>query len=185
SQMAAPALSPDGSRVAVQAQQDGNTDIWVHEVGRALKSRLTFDPFAEQFPRWSPDGKEIAFSSDRNGHFDLFSRTADNSGEQRLLFASPKNKFAGDWSSDGKYLLYTLDPNAASDLGYLKRKPDGSGFDSALFLQTPFVKAGARFSPDGRFVAYVTNETGRDEVYVQPFPDGKGKWQVSANGGKQ
>jgi serine/threonine-protein kinase len=182
----APALSPNGSRVAVEAKGEGYGDIWVHEATRAVKTRVTFDPSEERFPKWSPDGKDITFSSDRNGKVDLFSRPADGTGEQRLLFASSEDKFGGDWSPDGNYFVYTLVNSArGQDLWYLKRKADGSGFEPVPFLQTPFLEVSARFAPNGRFITHVSNETGRDEVYMRAFPDGRGKWQVSTNGGKQ
>ena len=182
-----PVLSPDGRRVAVRSVEDTNMDVWVHEVDRAMRRRLTFDPARDGRSQWAPSGKEITFQSlRRSDNFDIFSRSADGTGEPVLLVGTDLAERPYDWSSDGKYLLYTVaDPENQSDLWYLKRKEDGSGFESVAFLQTSFHETVPQVSPDGRFVAYCSDEAGSYEVYVRPFPDGEGKWQVSTNGGWQ
>ena len=182
-----PALSPDGRHVAVRGLEDNNEDVWVHEVGRSLKRRLTFDAAPDGRPIWSPSGKEIAFRSNRGEGYDkIYIRPADGTGEPALLVDNPLDEIPNDWSPDGKYLLYSVNgEETAWDLWYLKRKEDGSGFEPVPFLQTSFSERAAKFSPDGRFVAYVSDESGRNEVYVRPFPGGDGKWQVSGNGGTQ
>ena len=181
-----PALSPDGGRVAVRGFEDNNDDIWVHEVDRPLKRRLTFHANAESTPIWSPSGKEIAYRSSRQGNADIYSRPADGTGELELLVGGDLPERSHDWSPDGKYLFYRVDdPENGWDLWYLKRKEDGSGFDSAPFLQTSFNEGYAKFSPQGRFVAYVSDQSGQYQVYVRPFPEGEGQWQVSAQGGVQ
>ena len=182
-----PALSPDGRYVAVRGTEDNNQDVWVHEVGRSLKRRLTFDAATDGLPIWSPSGKEIAFRSDRGeGYDNIHIRPADGTGEPTLLVDNPLDERPNDWSPDGKYLLYSVnDEETGWDLWYLKRKEDGSGFEPVPFLQSSFSERAAKFSPDGRFVAYVSDESGRNEVYVRPFPGGDGKWQVSGNGGTQ
>jgi len=174
-----PVLSPDGRRVAARSTEDGNLDVWVHEVERALRRRLTFDPVSDSRPLWSPSGEEITFQSARQGNTDIFSRPADGTGEPVLLVGTDLVERPYDWSSDGKYLLYTVVDREYRDLWYLKRKEDGSGFEPVAFLQTPFNESAPQISPDGRFVAYCSNESGQFEVYVQPFPEGGGKWQVS------
>ena len=180
-----PALSPDGGRVVVSAFEEGpNQDIWVHEVDRALKTRLTFDPGSDQFPKWSPSGEEVVFSSDRTDNVDIFSRAADGSAEPVSLVSTPRAEFPSAWSPDMEYFLYvTPGPETGLDIWYLERKELEGGFDSRPFLQTSFSETGSRLSPDGRFVAYLSDESGRTEVYVRPFPQGGGKWQISANGG--
>ena len=183
-----PALSPDGRRVAVRGTEGGNADVWVHEVERALKRRLTFDPAVDSRPQWFPSGTEIAFQSWRQGqgNMDIFSRPADGTGEPVLMVGTDLNERPYGWSADGKYLLYAAeDPESKLDLWYLKRKEDDSGFEPAPFLRTPFNEFLANLSADGRFVAYCSDESGQDEVYVQPFPEGGGKWQISTNGGCQ
>ena len=181
-----PALSPDGSHVAVRGIEDNNDDVWVHEVGRSLKRRLTFDAAVDGRPIWSPSGKEITFWSARQGNGDIYMRPADGTGEPALLVGAPLRERPSDWSPDGKYLLYDIHNEENTwDLWYLKRKEDGSGFEPVPFLQTSFSERAAKFSPDGRFVAYVSDESGRNEVYVRPFPGAEGKWQVSGNGGIQ
>ena len=181
-----PVLSPDGRRVAAGGTEEGNPDVWVHEVERALKRRLTFDPAQDNRPQWSPSGEEITFQSHRQGNQDIFSRPADGTGEPVLLAGTDLPERPYDWSSDGKYLLYTVaDSESGLDLWYLKRKEDGSGFEPVAFLQTPFNESAPNISPDGRFVAYCSNESGQLEVQVQPFPEGRGKWQVSTNSGCQ
>ena len=181
-----PALSPDGRHVAGRGTEDNNNDVWVHEAGRSLKRRLTFDAALDGRPIWSPSGKEITFRSARQGNDDIYLRPADGTGEPRLLVGTPLSERPSDWSPDGKYLLYTVrNEETGFDLWYLKRKEDGSGFEPVPFLQASFSQRAAKFSPDGRFVAYVSDESGRSEVYVRPFPGGDGKWQVSGNGGTQ
>ena len=181
-----PALSPDGRHVAVRGIEDNNDDVWVHEVGRSLKRRLTFDAAVDGRPIWSPSGKEITFWSARQGNNDIYIRPADGTGEPVLLLGTPLRERPNDWSPDGKYLLYSVrDEETAWDLWYLKRKEDGSGFEPVPFLQTSFSERAAKFSPDGRFVAYSSDESGRNDVYVRPFPGAEGMWQVSGNGGTQ
>ena len=180
-----PALSPDGGRVLVSGLEDGtNEDIWIHEAGRALKTRLTFDPSGDGFPKWSPSGEEVVFSSTRAGNPDIFSRAADGSAEAASLVSTPRPELPSAWSPDMKYFLYVaIHPETAADIWYLERKEREDGFDSRPFLQTAFRETNSRLSPDGRFVAYLSNESGRFEIYVRPFPQGGGKWQISANGG--
>ena len=181
-----PVLSPDGRRVAAEGTEDGNVDVWVHDVERLLRRRLTFDPARDSRPLWSPSGEEITFHSDRQGNIDILQRPTDGTGEPVLLVGTDLFERPYDWSSDGKYLLYTVaNPENRLDLWYLKRKEDGSGFEPASFLQTPFNETAPQLSPDGRFVAYCSDESGQYEVYVQPFPEGGGNWQVSTNGGCQ
>ena len=181
-----PALSPDGDRVAVRGFEDNNNNIWVHEVDRPLKRRLTFDAAIDSRPIWSPSGKEITFSSSRTGNVDIYSRPADGTGEPELLVGTDLPEVPSDWSPDEKYLLYqVMDPENGDDLWYLRRKEARDGFDSVPFLQTSFNEVSAKFSPQGRFVAYVSDQSGQDQVYVRPFPEGEGQWQVSAQGGAQ
>ena len=181
-----PALSPDGGHVAVRGFEDSNDDIWVHEVDRPLKRRLTFHAALDSRPIWSPSGKEIAFQSFRTGNSDIYSRPADGTGEPELLVGTDVPERPNDWSPDGKYLLYRVDdPENGYDLWYLKRKEAGGGFDSVPILQTSFNELSAKFSAQGRFVAYVSDQSGQYQVYVRPFPEGEGQWQVSSQGGGQ
>ena len=181
-----PVLSPDGRRVAVRSTESGNIDVWVHEVDPAMRRRLTFDPAVDSIPQWSPSGNEITFLSIRQGNFDIFSRPSDGTGEPVLLVGTELNEVPYDWSADGKYLFYTVaDPENGLDLCYLKRKEDGSGFEPFPFLQMPFNEGTPKISPDGRFMAYCSDEWGQFEIHVQPFPEGRGNWPVSTNGGCQ
>jgi len=178
------ALSPDGRLVTVVATENLNMDVWIYDVARVVKTRLTAAPRDDFSPVWSPTGEELAFST-RGGNADMFLRRADGSGETKALGATTRNEsVSSDWSQDGKYLLYDLvDPENARDLWYLERSEDGSGWEPHPFLQTPFSEGAPKLSPDGRSVAYVSNESGQDEVYVQSFPEGGRKVTVSSNGG--
>ncbi len=179
-----PALSPDGRLVAITATEGSNQDVWVYDIARGVRTRLSSAPEIEARPVWSPAGDEVAFTSTRAGNYDIFIRQADGSGEEKVLAATPLPEWLSDWSRDGKYLLYHLaNPETGLDLWYLERNEDGSGWEPHLFLQTPFGEFVPRFSPDGRYVAYVSNESGQDEVYVQSFPEGGRKVTVSRNGG--
>ena len=180
-----PELSPDGRLVAFVAVENSNTDIWVYDIARGVRTRLSVDPALEYRALWSPSGEEVAFGSRRSGVWAGFLRRADGGGEAKALPATPLHEWVSDWSRDGKYMLYGLvDPENGWDLWYLERK-EGGGWEPHPFLQTPFVERTPKLSPDGRFVAYSSNESGQFEVYVRPFLQGGGRSTVSSDGGQQ
>jgi dipeptidyl aminopeptidase/acylaminoacyl peptidase len=174
-------LSHDGRRLAVAIEDSrGSPDIWVHDLERKIATRFTFDPDADLAPIWSPNDSRIVFSSYRRGPGDLYQKASTGSGSEELLFGSPQRKIASDWSLDGRWLAYhTNQPRTSWNtfvLALADRKP-------SAYLATRFPESGSVFSPDGRWIAYTSTESGRPEVYVQPFPRGSGKWQISSSGG--
>ena len=176
------ALSPDGRRLAVTLR-DGDPDIWIYELDRGIKTRFTFDPDMEDIGAWTPSGDEITYASNRAGNFTILSKSSSGAGEAKVLVDTRGRERAPDWSPEKKYLIYELATlDAQRDLLYRERRADGTLGEAAAFLRTPFDESAPRFSPDGHFVAYQSNESGRYEVYVRAFPNGA-KWQVSANGG--
>jgi Tol biopolymer transport system component len=178
-----PALSPDGRRLAVE-DLEKDPDLWIYDVTRGIKTRLTVDKAPEAFPVWTPSGDEVTYASLRNGLSAIFSRSSNGSGEERLLAGPPLDERAPDWSSDGRFLIYSAGSNdIKSHLLYRERRPDGSLGDPAVFLKTRFNERQPRFSPDGRWVAYVSDQSGANEVYVRQFPAGAGQWQISSKGG--
>ena len=181
-----PALSPDGASVAVGGLEQGGWDVWIHQVNRSVKQRLTFFDGLDHFPVWSPSGAELAFRSHRSGRGDIFLISADRDGEPERLGGSDVVDSPSDWSRDGRFLLYTVRnlPGTSSDVSYLKRVQGGK-FEAVPFLQSPFAEVSGQFSPDGRFVAYCSDESGQSEVYVREFPTGADRVRVSENGGCQ
>jgi dipeptidyl aminopeptidase/acylaminoacyl peptidase len=176
-------LSPDGRRVALFQQVNQNFDVWLLELGRGVLSRFTFDPTPDGFPIWSPDGSRIVFSSNRKGPYDLFQKPAIGAGTEELLLATAQEKIPTDWSPDGRLLLYrSVDPETGYDIWALSLDGDGKPFP---VVQTNFDERDAQFSPDGTWIAYQSNESGRLEIYIQPFPGPGSKLQVSTNGGAQ
>jgi serine/threonine protein kinase len=177
-----PRLSPDGKRVAFTAEVSGNYDVWIQDLTRNLRSRLTFDPVRDIAPVWSPDGKIIVFASNRKGVTDLYRKPTDGTGTDDLLWSDgATNKTPNDWSRDGKYLLYRSQTLRGDfDLYYLPMAGDAK---PVPFVRTDFSEQNGRFSPDGRWVAYQSDESGRNEVYLTPFPGAGGKRQVSTAGG--
>jgi eukaryotic-like serine/threonine-protein kinase len=183
-----PSLSPDGQRAVVSRVVQGIGNIWLLDGTRT--SRLTFDPTGAVFPVWSPDGRSIAFTSTGSGSADLYRQAVDGSRTAVLLVTSSQLKAATDWSRDGRFLLYySDDPQTKGDLWVRPMTGDQKPW---VFLKTPSDEEYGQFSPDGRFVAYESDESGRYEIYIRPFipPDAEGKpaeglWQISTAGGLQ
>jgi serine/threonine-protein kinase len=171
-------LSPDGRRVAMTVAQSNSVDIWVYDITRDTLTRLTSDG-NNFFPGWTPDGKKVRFESYTSGERNLFWKPADGSGPEEPVI--PGEQLArGEISPDGRVFVYLGDtPTTKRDLWVVplegERKP-------RLFLQTPFNETGARWSPDGRWLAYVSDQSGRVEVYIRPFPGPGGEVQVSTDG---
>ncbi len=177
------ALSPDEKQVAYRSLSGSNIDIWVRDLARGLATRFTFHPASDSNPIWSPDGSRIAFQSNREGQFDLYMKNTSGAGQEELLLKSASSKWPSSWSADGRLLLYyEADPKTKADLWVLpmqgERKP-------VVFLRTEFNERDGAFSPDGKWIAYSSDESGRYEVYVQPYPTTGAKWQVSKDGGNR
>jgi serine/threonine protein kinase len=178
-----PSISPDGRRIAVQRNVDGNIDIWLLEVSRGLFSRFTFEPSTEANPLWSPDGTRIVFASNRTGALDIYQKSVAGADDQPPVIATPQTKTAMDWSLDGRFLLYRVtDSKLGFDIWSAPMVGDGKPFP---VVQTPFDERDAQFSPDGKWIAYQSNESGAFEIYVQPFPGPGTKERISTNGGAQ
>jgi Tol biopolymer transport system component len=177
-----PRVAPDGRRVAVQRTVQGNDDIWLLDGART--SRFTFDPAGEWRPVWSPNGSTIAFTSNRTGAGDLYQKLTSGAGAEERLVTSDQLKQVYSWSADGRFLLYnSSDPQTNTDLWVV---PLAGDHTPSVFLKTPFREITGVFSPDGRWVAYMSNEAGRQEIYVRPFPGTSaagGQRQVSTAGG--
>ena len=181
--MYVPRYSPDGNRVAVGIQDPNSTnlDIWIYELKRGIRTRLTFDSTNSLGPVWSPDGKRVAFTSDRDHTWGIYAKDASGARPAELLLKLPEDSYAMDWSSDGRYISYFIsDSTGAPDIGILE-----IGRDTTVnrFTNTTFGEGTPKFSKDVRWLAYASNESGDFEVYVVPFPNPTGKWQVSVAGG--
>lgn len=175
-----PALSPDGKRLAIgRVDPSTNTrDIWVIDLARNVSSRFTFDKADDLNPVWSPDGSRIAYSSAQkaSGLRDLFWKAAGGAGAEELVLENSDNKALEDWSPDGKLLLYNI---ASQSIAAVPVSGDRKQFP---VLKAEFRQDHARVSPDGHWIAYVSRESGRDEIFVQNFPPSGGKWQISNTG---
>ena len=173
-----PQLSPDETRVAVQRQdsQTRNADIWILEMARGVMTRLTFDAGYDQLPLWSSGGDQIAFKGTHNGKESIYVKPASGAGEEEPLFNA---NFVWDWSADGRFILYG--PQDGRELSFMPLFGDRK---SVTYLSaSQFSRSGVQFSPDGRWVAYSSTESGRNEIYIQNFPNPTGKWQISTSGG--
>jgi eukaryotic-like serine/threonine-protein kinase len=179
-----PRLSPDGKRIAVAVREESkaNTDIWVFDSTRGTWSRLTFDPAVESAPLWSSDSSRIVFTSGSAGVLDLYEKPASGSGEPRLVVPSTTDKFPTDWTRDGRYLVYhTFGASSTWDIWVA---PTDGGKPFPLFA-SKFTEAQGQVSPDGRWIAYASDESGRFEIYATQFPQKRGRWQISTAGGSQ
>ena len=177
-----PRISPDGKRVAVNIidPQTGNMDVWIHESSGGIATRFTSDPAFDALPVWSPDGRQIAFNSIRRGRV-FYRKSSSGGGREEEIFHSEKVIYPTDWSPDGRFILYqAVDPTTNLELWVL---PVGGDRKPVPFIKTTFGVSQGQFSPDGRWVAYSSNESGNWEVYVAPFPGPGDNWKVSSAGG--
>jgi hypothetical protein len=183
-----PMLSRDGTRVALEAADVENRtqELWILDLARGAPSRFTFDRGNDVYPVWSPDDSRIAFGSDRrDGTYSLYEKMSSGAGGEDLLLASTADNLTGpyDWSADGQFLLFR-DLSSATlgtpNTGILPLT--GERTPRLLFPSANFSQAQAQLSPDGRWIAYFSNETGRNEVYIGSFPTPRGKWSITKDG---
>jgi dipeptidyl aminopeptidase/acylaminoacyl peptidase len=183
--LANPRISPDGKRVALDItdHQSGNLDVWIYQSSGGVATRLTSDPALDAGPIWSPDGERIAFMSLRRGHPDIYQRSSSGAGSDETVLTSGKTKYLTDWSPDGRFILYrSFDATTNLELWAL---PVGGGAKPIPFIKATFGVSHGQFSPDGRWVAYSSNESGKWEIAVSPFPGPGGNWKVSTAGGTE
>ena len=180
-----PTLSPVGARVAVNCidRQAGGSYISLYDFDSKVASRFTFSHSFEHYPIWSPDGSRIVFDSNRNGPADIYVKALSGVGGEQQLLHSKEAKQPTDWSSDGKLIVFQrLDPKTKWDVWTLPASGEGN---PTPVVQTLFNEMAGRLSPDGRWLAYASDESGHWEVYVAAFPGPGGKWQISSGGGSQ
>jgi len=179
------ALSPDGTRVALQIFTNASShDIWIFEIERAALSRLTFDEGEEMNPHWSPDGTRIAYASTSGGQPALYVVRTDGSEPPRLVTGDPEAvDFPASWSPDGARLAFHRISGASDQWDLWTVAVDEEGAEPTAYLASQFSEMYPAFSPDGNWMAYSSEETGRDEVYIRSYPSARGRWQVSIDGG--
>ena len=169
-------ISPDGTRIAVEVS-DENSDVWIWHLDDGPLTRLTFSDVGDVAPLWTPDGARVVFASSREGG-GLFWKAADGTGEVERLLESASQLRPWGWSTDGQLVFTTQQPE---DIGVLSVEGDRT---VQMLLETEFRERSPAVSPDGQWIAYQSDESGRNEIYVQPFPNvDDGKWQVSTNVG--
>ncbi len=181
----APRISPDGTQIATVVAE-ANDEIWVNDISRNIWKRLTFES-SNVMPTWSADGKRVTFAGNVAGAQGIFWKLADGSGEELPVLESPNIgtslPIPLSWSPDGKTLAYeSFEPQTGH---HIRLYSAGSTDPSRSFINSAANQDGARFSPNGRWIAYAADESGRFEVYVQPFAGSGGKWQISGDGGSQ
>jgi len=179
-----PVISPDGGAVAIARidRQAAFSDIWVHDLARNTDSRLTSGPGSSANPVWSPDGSKIAFGNSRHGIPSVFQKAANGVGQDEELDKDARPKNVRDWSRDNQYIIEEVGRTSKTGLAVwvLPLSGDRKPFP---YLESEFDQENPRISPNGQFLAYESNETKRNEIYVQSFPRPGGKWQVSTDGG--
>ena len=174
-------LSPDDTKLAVTLVDPGSgtSDIWIFDVARNVKSRLTFDDANDNDPIWSPDGSEVVFTSRRTGSGDLYKRKANGSSDAELLWGIEQSVEPQDWSPDGAYIAANYGAGGGFDLWIF---PVSGNEEPYALIEGEFDEGYGRFSPDGKWLAYLSNESGKYELYATRFPEGEGKWQISTEG---
>jgi len=180
----APRVSPDGRQIAVEVDELDlvNSDVWVYDMAQHTRTRLTFDQSAHR-PIWTPDGRRIVYSRGQFGQGDLYWIPADGSGPAELLLVAPEDQWAGDVTPDGRTLLFRS--GGGGPVRSIHTLSLQGPRTAQPFLANQFDNHSPSLSPDGHWVASVSNESGRLEVYVRPFPGSGGRWQVSLDGGSE
>jgi dipeptidyl aminopeptidase/acylaminoacyl peptidase len=175
-------FSPDRKKLALSVDDD----VWIQDVERGVRSRFTFAPGIDTNPLWSPDGRHIAFCSNRSGRYGIYRKAADLSGSEESVYLDSIDTLPDGFSPDGRFLVvHRRDPARQEDLATVALSSDSNSAAGKLapFVQTPFRELHARFSPDGRWIAYVSDESQHTEVYVTSFPSPRSKVQISTTGG--
>jgi serine/threonine-protein kinase len=176
-----PRLAPDGRRVAITVGGEDHDDVWLYDLARQTRSRFTSDG-NNGFPLWTPDGRRLTYVSDKAGRENIYWKPLDGSAAEERLLASDRSTFPFSWTRDGVLAFVVVDPSTQQDLWVLRLdrrdKP-------AAFLETPFGEGAPAFSPDGRWIAYASGESGRNEIYVRPFPGPGERVTISTEGGNE
>ena len=181
-------IAPNGLRLAFALTDTANMDVWTYDVARDAPTKLTTDPGVDRNPVWTPDGRRLVYASSRRGAQNLWWQRADGSGVATRLTTSPNVQYPGSWEPSGRFLAFQeTRPQTGNDLLILPIEGDDvSGWKPGkptVFLDEPYAESVPRFSPDGRWLAYESNESGAFEIYVRPFPAREGKWPISTGGG--
>jgi Tol biopolymer transport system component len=181
-----PALSPDEKSVAFRRAQSGGSELWIRDLSRGAETRFASGSGSNVFPFWSPKGDRIVFGSNRNGAYNLYQKAASGSGKDELLLPNSFVDFPSQWSRDGRFIVYSeIDPQTKSDLWVLPVEGAAADRKPIPFLRTEFNETSGQLSPDSHWMAYTSDRSGRQEVYVRPFPPGEGEWAISIAGGEQ
>jgi len=181
-------ISPDGKYVALEVYQEvgGLNDIWIYEIERGIRTRFTFSNGSEGQPVWSGDGKWIAYSGTDSVHIDIYRKPVDGSGPSELVFADDSDKTTDDWSPDGKYIIYTRGVTGTEEDLYMVEADGDPATKTPIPLQTSdYTEYAGKVSPNGKWIAFASFETGRVEVYVTTFPTPGRKYRVSTNTGTE
>jgi serine/threonine protein kinase/Tol biopolymer transport system component len=190
-------LSRDGTRASVATSESGRGDAWLFDVTRGIRTKFTFGPGSVTAPIWSPDGSQVVFLDSLKGGVDLYQKASSGAGSESVLLEDNFVKFPESWSLDGRFISYYIyGPTSASNRNDVWILPLVGERKPFPLTQSPFTEYRSQFSPDGRWIAYASNESGRFEVYVVPFTPGpaswaaasgtaSGKWQVSTTGGNE
>jgi Tol biopolymer transport system component len=176
-------LSPRGERIALGID-NGVDDTWILDIARGIRTRLTFGPVSNNDPQWSPDGKWIVYNSGRNAKHQLLRKPSDGGGAEEELLSDDQMVVALDWSHDGKYIFYDRGKPGTQDIWALPLEGDHKPLQVVPATPNTF-RSWPSLSPDARWLAYSSNESGSYQVYVVAFNGGHGKWQVSVTNGQQ
>jgi eukaryotic-like serine/threonine-protein kinase len=179
-----PAISPDGKLVAFQRENNRGSDLWVLDMNRGTETRLTSDPSSNVAPVWSPGGDSIVFASNRSGVYNLYQKAANGSGREVRLLTNTITDSPEQWSRDGRFIVYfELDTKNKRDLWTLPAEAGTADRKPIPFLRSEFDELHGQVSPDSHWMAFTSDQSGRREVYVRPFPAGEGEWTISIAGG--